>query len=351
MIPALAIIGTGSIARFHLEAFAAQGTTVKVISDLNAASAKPWCETFKATFEPSWEKAVCDPTVNTVVICTPTPFHFPIALAALKAGKHVVCEKTLGMDPTESAELTRLAVTSKLQLHTGYMKRFFPAVQRAKALIPRLGRLTGAYFKTHQPTPTDMLGDVAHEFFSSTGGAPSGVKRMAGGGVLACGGSHLVDMILHLVGQPTAVSGQQLHRPVSDVELVYHGLLKYSEGHAVHLDCTWHARNGLGLGAEGWDEVFTIDGSDGRIVLETPVWNLPAARPCRLRVYLRGEGWSEPEFPALCAFAEFERHVLSNIASGQQDPTMDARTGHRTDVVLDALYRAADTNTLIPLSW
>ena len=351
MIPALAIIGTGSIARFHLEAFVAQGTTVKVISDLNAESAKPWCAALKATFVPNWEQAVCDPAINTVVICTPTPFHFPIALAALKAGKHVVCEKTLGMTASESAELTRVAETSGLQLHTGYMKRFFPAVQRAKALMPRLGRITGAYFKTHQPTPTDLVGDVAHEAFSPVAGKPSGVMRMAGGGILTCGCSHLVDMILHLIGLPSAVSGHQLHRPVSDLELVYHGLLHYPEGHAVHLDGTWHARNGLGHGGEGWDEVFTIDGTNGRIVLETPVWNLPAARPCRLRVYLRDEGWSEPEFPALCAFAAFERHVLANLAAGQQDPAMDARTGHRADVVLEALYRAADDGILVPLTW
>ena len=349
--PVLAVIGTGSIAKFHLEAFAAMGTTVAVISDLHASSAQPWCARLGARFEPSWQVAVTDPAINTVVICTPTPVHYPVALTALAAGKHVVCEKTLGLTPLESGELLRQAAARGVQLHTCYMKRFFPAVQRAKALIPRLGRLTGAYFRTHQPVPCDVLENEALGFFSSVDGQPSSVRCMSGGGVLICGGSHLVDMILHLIGQPAAVSAAELRRPHADVELVHQGLLRYADGHAVHLDCTWHARGGIGLGNDGWDEVFTIDGSQGRLVLETPVWNQPAARPCRLRTYFRGEGWSEPEYPAICAFTEFERHVLHNISSGHQDPVMDAATGYRADVVLAALGQAAHSGTVVPLTF
>ena len=92
------------------------------------------------------------PEVDAVVIATPNYLHREIALAALSAGKHVLCEKPLALDAAEAGSMAAAAEASGLTHMTAFTYRYAPALQQAKRLVEggrmswascaRCGRLT-----------------------------------------------------------------------------------------------------------------------------------------------------------------------------------------------------------------
>ncbi|MDN5885800.1 MAG: Gfo/Idh/MocA family oxidoreductase [Micrococcaceae bacterium] len=81
------------------------------------------------------DRLFADPAVDAVYIATPHAQHFAVALAALQAGKHVVCEKALTINAAEAAELVELARSRGLFLMEAVWTRFLPAVHRALDLL------------------------------------------------------------------------------------------------------------------------------------------------------------------------------------------------------------------------
>jgi predicted dehydrogenase len=73
--------------------------------------------------------------VDVVHVCTPNATHAPIVRAAIAAGKHVVCEKPLAVDPAEAAELVELAADAGLTATVPFVYRFYPTVRQARARV------------------------------------------------------------------------------------------------------------------------------------------------------------------------------------------------------------------------
>jgi|FLYL01.1.fsa_nt_gi myo-inositol 2-dehydrogenase/D-chiro-inositol 1-dehydrogenase/scyllo-inositol 2-dehydrogenase (NAD+) len=78
------------------------------------------------------DEALEDPTVKGVVITTPTFTHEALAVAAAKAGKHVLCEKPMALDAAEAERMIHAARQAKVVLQLGFMRRFDPAFLAAK---------------------------------------------------------------------------------------------------------------------------------------------------------------------------------------------------------------------------
>ncbi len=78
---------------------------------------------------------LADRNIDAVHICTPNAHHFPIAKAALEAGKHVLCEKPLAMSAGEAQELMELARSRRLRNCTCYNLRYYPMVQQARSMV------------------------------------------------------------------------------------------------------------------------------------------------------------------------------------------------------------------------
>lgn len=83
----------------------------------------------------SWDDLIADPEVDAVHITTPNRLHYPQTVDALKAGKHVLCEKPLAMDTGQSSELVRLAESSGLVAGVNYNIRFYPLNLEAKQRV------------------------------------------------------------------------------------------------------------------------------------------------------------------------------------------------------------------------
>jgi predicted dehydrogenase len=135
----VAIIGTGFMGTVHAEALKRVGVTLTGIVGSSAerseaAAGRLGLPKAYATYA----EALRDPAVHAVHLCTPNRLHLPQAVAALEAGKHVLCEKPLGMDAVESEELVS-AARAHPHLATGvnYNNRYYALVHEAKDRVAR----------------------------------------------------------------------------------------------------------------------------------------------------------------------------------------------------------------------
>lgn len=148
-----------------------------------------------------WQEVTAAPDVQVVNVATPNHMHLAVVEAAAAAGKHIFCEKPVGKDPRETAEIERLAREAGVLTFVGYNYRWAPLVQYARQLIRegRLGRLT--HYRSR--------------FFVGYGSNPQGVlswrfqREFAGLGALGDLMSHVVDMSLMLAGPIKRVVGNR----------------------------------------------------------------------------------------------------------------------------------------------
>src|SRR5215213_2311130 len=83
----------------------------------------------------SYEEIAADPNVDAVVIATPNDTHKPIALACIAGGKHVMCEKPLGLNFEESKEMYQAAEKMKVRHMTAFTYRFAPSMRYLRHLL------------------------------------------------------------------------------------------------------------------------------------------------------------------------------------------------------------------------
>jgi predicted dehydrogenase len=135
-----AVVGTGFIGPAHVEALRRLGIEVTGICGSSPERARPRAEALNLPVYNTYEELLADRAVDVVHITTPNVHHHPQALAAIEAGKHVVCEKPLAMNAGESAELLALARQRGIVHAVNFNIRFYPLVQQARAIV-RSGEL------------------------------------------------------------------------------------------------------------------------------------------------------------------------------------------------------------------
>ena len=131
-----AVVGTGFMGRVHLEALRrVENVDVVEIAATSAAKARAAAEGYNVlNGTGDWQDVIRDPSIDAVHITTPNASHFPIAKAALEAGKHVLCEKPLAMSVAEAQELTDLAAAKGLRGGLCHNLRYYPMVQQMRRM-------------------------------------------------------------------------------------------------------------------------------------------------------------------------------------------------------------------------
>ena len=189
-----AVVGTGFIGVVHVEALRRLGIEVTGIvgSTPDRAAEKARAAALPAPY-PSFEAMLGDPAVEVVHLTTPNRLHFEQARAVLAAGKHVVCEKPLGMDSTETAELLRLAEQSGLVHAVNFNIRFYPQVQEAAARV-RGGELGAVYL---------VSGGYLQDWLLLETDWNWRLDPAEGGSLRAVGdiGSHWLDLVQFITGR------------------------------------------------------------------------------------------------------------------------------------------------------
>jgi 1,5-anhydro-D-fructose reductase (1,5-anhydro-D-mannitol-forming) len=200
--------------------------------------------------------AACE--ADAVYIATPVFLHAPQTIACLRSGRHVLCEKPMAMNYAEAGSMQQAADASGRVLGVAYYRRTYPKVNRAKELIE--GGAIG------RPVFAEA---TCHAWFYPGDGFRGWLvdPKLSGGGPLYDIGSHRIDLMNYLFGEPRSVSAHlsTLVQP-TEVEDNATVMIEYANGVRGLVDVRWHSRVSR-------DE-FRIRGTDGEIDL-TPL-NDPA---------------------------------------------------------------------------
>ncbi|HEX4273637.1 MAG TPA: Gfo/Idh/MocA family oxidoreductase [Rhizomicrobium sp.] len=203
-----AVIGTGFMGRVHLEALRrVEHVDVVEVAGTSLDKARAAGAGYNVlNVTGDWQDVIRDPSIDAVHVCTPNDSHFPIAKAALAAGKHVLCEKPLAMSSAEAKELTDLAAAKKLRNGLCHNLRFYPMVQQMRAMreagdFGDILVVQGTYSQDWMLYETDWNWRVDPKV--------SGPSR-----VMADIGSHFFDMAEH-------VTGLKVSSVCSDLQIFY----------------------------------------------------------------------------------------------------------------------------------
>ncbi len=129
------VIGTGFIGPVHVEALRRLGVTVTAICDVAGLAAQAAAKLAIPQAFADYRELLACPEVDVVHITTPNRFHCEMSLAALRAGKHVVCEKPLAMNTREAARIVQAVQASGRVFAVNYNVRFYPAVLQLHHLV------------------------------------------------------------------------------------------------------------------------------------------------------------------------------------------------------------------------
>lgn len=155
------VVGAGFIGPAHIEALRRLGIQVVGLSEDTPERAREKAAELRlGKAYASFEAMVADPDLDVIHITSPNHLHYPHAKASLLAGKHVVCEKPLAMNSTESSELVKLAKERQLVNVVNFNIRFYPLALQARSIVQenKLGDVyivQGSYLQDWLLLPTD----------------------------------------------------------------------------------------------------------------------------------------------------------------------------------------------------
>ncbi len=174
----------------------------KVICGRNEHLVKQAAEEFGwEEYETDWEKVVRRDDIDVIDVATPTNLHKEIAIAAVKAGKHVFCEKPMSMSAQESREMLEAAEKAGVVHMLGHNYRRVPAIALAKKMIDE-GKL-GKIYHFRAVYLQDWIMDPGFPLIWQLD------KKVAGAGPHADLNSHIIDVARFLVGEIDTVVGMQ----------------------------------------------------------------------------------------------------------------------------------------------
>ncbi len=176
---------------------------------------------------------LADDEIDAVDLCLPTFMHEEVAVAALRAGKHVLVEKPMALDGASGQRMIAEAERSGRILMCAQVLRFFPEYRALRNALPRLGAVRTAFFRRRCAAP-------------AWGGWLKDPSK-SGGGVFDLL-IHDVDMCLHLFGRPNSVSAVGLLDASASLDIL-HGHLHYPFG-TVMVTGGWQHEGAFPFGME-----------------------------------------------------------------------------------------------------
>jgi predicted dehydrogenase len=209
---------------------------------------------------------LADPDIDAVYVPLPNHLHAAWTIAAARAGKHVLCEKPLGMTSSEAQEMVDSCRQAGVGMMEAFMYRQHPSWVAVRELVAsgRIGRLR-----------------AVDSWFSYFNDDPANIRniRAYGGGALMDIGCYSVNLSRMLFeDEPTAVRASVVRDPASGVDILTSGLLRFPAGTAT-FTCATQLEP---------DQRVHVYGTAGRIEIEIP-FNIPPDRPTRLLVTAGGD--------------------------------------------------------------
>lgn len=207
--PRVGIIGTGWGVRAQLPAFRAAGLTVNALAGRQTEKTRRIAYHYDIPYATdNWRTLLDRDDVDLVVVTTPPDLHAEISIAALQAGKHVLCEKPMALDMEEAEHVYRVACDYPRQLAlVDHELRFLPAFQIGRDLIAR-GDI-GVFQRAEVRAISSLR--ISHQsswdWWSSAG---------MGGGALGTIGTHQIDILCYLLNEKVQRTSGSLHTFITE---------------------------------------------------------------------------------------------------------------------------------------
>ena len=357
----IGIIGAGFARTTQLPGFrACAGARVTAIASGRRESAERVAREFDIPFVGAdWREIVTRADVDLVSIVTPPATHLEIALAALDAGKAVLCEKPMAMNAAESQRMSERAQAVGALALIDHELRFLDGRQKMRDMI-RAGE----------------IGQVRHAALSFRADSRATTERgwdwwsnaQMGGGALGAIGSHAIDafrwlldaevadvscqLSTHVAERPDDASGGALRRVTTDDEANL--LLRFAD----HENLRGATANvSLSLVEAGAPlHRLEIFGARGALRVEEAgeLWHAPVGAGTWQRVDvergalapgMRDGGWSR-------GFTRFAQEIVNALRDGRRSIAGAATfaDGHRTQLVLDAARQSHDTGVRVAVT-
>lgn len=344
-----ALVGCGMIARFHAKAIleipgarvaALVSRTPKNAADLIAETGIPACPVF-ATLE----EALAAPGVDAVVITTPSGAHQEPAVAAARAGKHVVVEKPLEISAERCDRIIDACDEYGVKLCTIFPSRFADANITLKAAVEagRFGRLT--------------LGETTCKWWRSQAyydeGGWKGTQALDGGGAMMNQAIHNVDLLLWMMGDVVSVCGftAMLAHERIEVEDTAAAILRFRSGAIGVIQATTSIH-------PGYPKTIAIHGDRGSAVIEqedvlrwdfTPETSDDAAVRAKFAAKVGASGGAAD--PKAISY-EYHRRQLADFVEAVREnraPQVDGREGRKAVALIRAIYDSNRTGRAVEM--
>jgi predicted dehydrogenase len=343
-----AIVGCGMIARFHARALQeVPGVRLLALVGRQLSSGQKLnqelglsCQVFS-----NLEAVLTRPDVHIVIVATPSGAHAELAVAAARAGKHVVVEKPLEITLERSDRIIEACDRAGVRLCTIFPSRFGDANQALKAAIEagRLGRLT--------------LGETTCKWWRPQSyydeGGWKGTKALDGGGALMNQAIHNVDLLLWMLGPVTHVTGfttTLAHKRI-EVEDTAVACLRFASGALGVIQATTSVYPGL-------PKTIAVHGDRGTIVIEQDDvlrWDLAEEteedRRIKARFAQKSGASGGASNPAAISHIGHARQLADFAEAIRTDrpPLVDGREGRKAVEVILGIYRSASEGKTIVL--
>ncbi|WP_371018686.1 Gfo/Idh/MocA family protein [Pseudalkalibacillus sp. JSM 102089] len=193
----IGVIGCGSIAKHrHLPEYAAN-TQIKIaaVCDIVKTRADETAVLYGAKSYESYEELLQNSEIDAVSVCTPNYLHAPISIAALKAGKHVLCEKPMATSRADAEEMIEAARASGKKLMIAHNQRFVPSHAKARDILAsgEIGKVYSFRTAFGHPGPEGWSVDGKDSWFFE--------KEKAFIGAMGDLGVHKTDLIRYLLNE------------------------------------------------------------------------------------------------------------------------------------------------------
>lgn len=338
------VIGTGGIFKgAHLPGWLShKEVEIVAFCDSFMASAEAAAQDFPdARVYDSYVELLDDPSIDIVGISTPNLFHSEIAIAALRKGKHVFCEKPDAVNPAEAQKMADIARESGKLLMTMRNNRFSEEAKFAKKLIEK-GELGDLYM--------GRCGWIRRRGIPGRGGWFT-TKELSGGGPLIDLGVHMIDMAMWLSGnpKPVTVSGAtyrkfadrpdadgNIPKGTFDVEDLAAGFIRFDNGASLQIEFSWASH------IEEEKKFLEWRGTEGGFSLVND----------KLSLFTEKEGVlvdQRPKFSnAAIPHTANIRHFVECVL-GRETPTITPEHGVDMIKILCAIYESAERGREIAL--
>ncbi len=340
------VVGCGMISRFHARAIEdVRGAKLVACFDNFPAAAERLAGETGCRAHAKLDDMLSDPEVDIVVIGTPSGAHLEPAIAAARAGKHVIVEKPLEITLKRCDRIMRECEKNGVKLSTIFPSRFHDSSLEMRRAVDanRFGRLTvgDAYVKWFR----------TQEYYDS--GKWRGTWELDGGGALMNQAVHSVDLLIWLMGpvaEITAHTATLAHERIA-VEDVAMATLKFENGALGVIEASTAAY-------PGYLKRIEIHGSHGTAVMEEEdivTWDFAKAnrRDDAIKKKMAeststGGGASDPSAIGHHGHAQQFRDMIKAIKN-DTTPAVDGHEGRKAVEVILGIYKAAETGRVVKL--